>query len=76
VKWWNTLHQGASISVSKAPTMAATMFLGLMLMTFAFWAYTFAAVFARTRAIVLEQEGNRDWAAAVAAPTTPTRSAA
>src|SRR2546430_5468005 len=25
VKWWNTLHQGASVSLTKAPTMAATM---------------------------------------------------
>src|SRR6266446_10024801 len=27
VKWWNTLHQGASVSFSKAPSMAATMFI-------------------------------------------------
>src|SRR6266446_8942082 len=26
VKWWNTLHQGASVSLTKAPSMAATMF--------------------------------------------------
>jgi len=25
VKWWNTLHQGASVSLTKAPSMAATM---------------------------------------------------
>src|SRR5205807_2756410 len=28
VKWWNTLHQGASVSLTKAPTMAATMLTG------------------------------------------------
>src|SRR3954471_1117828 len=30
VKWWNTLHQGASVSVTGAPTMAATMFAGMI----------------------------------------------
>ena len=27
VKWWNTLHQGASVSVTKAPSMATPMLL-------------------------------------------------
>src|SRR3954471_5579560 len=30
VKWWNTLHQGASVSLTKAPSMAATMFAGMI----------------------------------------------
>jgi heme exporter protein C len=30
VKWWNTLHQGASVSLSKAPSMATTMLLSLI----------------------------------------------
>ena len=25
VRWWNTLHQGASVSITAAPTMAGTM---------------------------------------------------
>jgi heme exporter protein C len=56
VKWWNTLHQGASVSVLAAPKMAATMLTAMLVMTFAFWAYAFAVVFTRTRAIVLERE--------------------
>ncbi|TAK90324.1 MAG: hypothetical protein EPO09_16895, partial [Aquabacterium sp.] len=28
VQWWNTLHQGASISFKAAPTMASTMLVG------------------------------------------------
>jgi len=55
VQWWNTLHQGATISATAAPKMAATMFTALLLMTASFWAYTFAVVFARARAIVLEE---------------------
>jgi heme exporter protein C len=50
VKWWNTLHQGATISMTAAPKMAATMLAGMLLMTLAFWAYAFAVVFMRTRA--------------------------
>jgi len=30
-------------------------------MTFAFWAYAFAVVFTRARAIVLERELRNDW---------------
>jgi heme exporter protein C len=61
VRWWNTLHQGATISMTTAPKMASTMLLAMLLMTFAFWAYAFAVVFMRTRAIVLEREKDTDW---------------
>ena len=62
VKWWNTLHQGASISATSAPTMAKTMLLAMLIMTFAFWAYAFAVVFTRTRSIVLERDRHAKWA--------------
>jgi heme exporter protein C len=68
VRWWNTLHQGATISVSAAPKMASTMLLAMLLMTFAFWAYAFAVVFMRTRAIVLERERQSDWVRELVAP--------
>jgi heme exporter protein C len=61
VKWWNTLHQGATISMNAAPKMAQTMLLAMLLMTFAFWAYAFAVVFMRTRAIMLEREQHAEW---------------
>jgi heme exporter protein C len=61
VKWWNTLHQGASIGIGSAPTMAASMLLAMLLMTIAFWAYAFAVVFMRTRAIVVEREADAQW---------------
>ena len=56
VNWWNTLHQGASISLSSAPTMARQMVLALALCTLAFWAHAIAASLTRARAISLEQE--------------------
>lgn len=61
VKWWNTLHQGATISMTAAPKMASTMLTSMLIMTFAFWAYAFAVVFMRTRAIVLERECGAEW---------------
>ncbi|HEX2540612.1 MAG TPA: heme ABC transporter permease CcmC [Caldimonas sp.] len=62
VRWWNTLHQGASVSVTAAPTMASTMLTAMLIMTLAFWAYAFAVVFTRARAIVLERDSHARWA--------------
>jgi heme exporter protein C len=62
VKWWNTLHQGASVSLTKAPTMAAIMFTGMIVMVFAFWMYAIAVSLARVRAIILERERHAGWA--------------
>ncbi|MET3106256.1 heme exporter protein C [Oxalobacteraceae bacterium GrIS 2.11] len=61
VKWWNTLHQGASISMTAAPTMARIMVLGMLINTFALWAYAIAVVFMRVRCIILEREKNTAW---------------
>jgi heme exporter protein C len=61
VRWWNTLHQGATISMTAAPKMASTMLLAMLLMTLSFWAYSFAVVFTRARAIVLENERDNEW---------------
>jgi heme exporter protein C len=61
VRWWNTLHQGATISMTAAPKMAQTMLLAMLLMTFAFWAYAFAVVFTRAQALALEREHDTEW---------------
>ncbi len=61
VKWWNTLHQGSSISMTAAPKMASIMLTSMLLMTVAFWAYAFAVVLSRTRAIVMERERGAKW---------------
>ena len=57
VVWWNTLHQGASVSVTRAPTMAATMLTGMLLMALAFWAYSIAVSMVRVRCIIRERGG-------------------
>ena len=62
VRWWNTLHQGASVSLTKAPSMAATMLLGMAVMALAFWAYCIAVALVRVRVIILERERSAAWA--------------
>ncbi|MBF4499708.1 heme ABC transporter permease, partial [Vibrio vulnificus] len=42
-----------------------TMLTAMLLMTIAFWAYAFAVVFTRTRAIVLEREREAQWVQAL-----------
>ncbi|MHB8354067.1 MAG: heme ABC transporter permease CcmC [Burkholderiales bacterium] len=61
VQWWNTLHQGASVSMTKAPSMAHTMLWGMLLMALAFWAYTIAVALMRVRCIILERELTSEW---------------
>jgi heme exporter protein C len=61
VHWWNTLHQGASITVTEAPTMAAIMFVTLLIMVLAAWMYSIAVVLARARVELLERERNARW---------------
>lgn len=63
VRWWNTLHQGSSINMGAAPKMASTMLTAMLLMTIACWAYAFAVIFTRTRAIALERERESKWVA-------------
>jgi heme exporter protein C len=61
VQWWNTLHQGASVSLTRAPSMAATMLLGMLLMALAAWMYSIATALARVRSIILERERDAEW---------------
>jgi len=61
VQWWNTLHQGSSISLTAAPKMAMTMLAGILIMTAAAWCYTIAVVLARVQAIIVERERGAGW---------------
>lgn len=55
VQWWNTLHQGATIRLTAAPSIDATMLAGLLLMTLACWSYTIAVALVRVRCIMRER---------------------
>ena len=69
-KWWNTLHQGASVSLTRSPSMATTMLTGMLIMVFAFWFYSIAAALMRVRCIILERERNSDWVKQMNGPRT------
>ena len=64
---WNTLPQGSSLTMGAKQHMASTMLMAMLLLTLACWAYAFAVVFLRARAIVLEREGDAAWARALVA---------
>lgn len=64
VTWWNTLHQGSSLTLGEAPKMASTMLTAMLLSTLACWAYAFAVVLVRARALVLERDIDHAWAQA------------
>jgi len=66
VRWWNTLHQGASVSVTAAPKMASIMLTGMLIMTLACWMYAIAVALSRLRSIILERERRTDWVKALA----------
>ena len=70
VKWWNTLHQGSSVSLTKSPSMAALMLWGMLLMALAFWMYSIAIALYRARGIMLERERGSEWVKAALAQET------
>jgi heme exporter protein C len=55
VDWWNTLHQPASITLTGAPTMAASMLWPLLVSSVGFNFVFVAIVVARLRAAVMER---------------------
>ncbi|WP_430459018.1 heme ABC transporter permease CcmC [Pusillimonas minor] len=61
VQWWNTLHQGASVSLTQAPSMAMIMLVGMLIMALASWMYTVAVALMRVRCIILEREHHAGW---------------
>ncbi len=63
VQWWNTLHQGASVTVSKGSSMGEIMLWTMLIVALAFWAYTIAVALARVRCIILERERDTTWVA-------------
>ena len=61
VKWWNTLHQGASVSITAAPTMAGAMVTAMLVMAVGFWMYSIAVTLARMRCVIVERERQPSW---------------
>jgi heme exporter protein C len=60
VQWWNTLHQGSSVSF-KGTSMHVAMLWGMLLMALAAWMYSIGTTFTRARALILERERRARW---------------
>jgi heme exporter protein C len=60
VKWWNTLHQGATLKFT-GTSMQIAMQHALWLMLLACWTYAVAVTLLRVRSIILERERNTQW---------------
>jgi heme exporter protein C len=61
VEWWNTLHQGPTVSKLDAPSIAPSMLTPLLIMAIAYTVYFMVVMFARTRCEILEFERNATW---------------
>lgn len=76
VRWWNSLHQGASITPAGS-SIDPSMLRALLIMTVAAWSYTIAVALFRVRSIILERERHSRWGrsqAGGAAVADPARS--
>ena len=62
VEWWNTLHQPASFSLTRAPAMPAQMWLPLLLAVLGFYFFFGAVLITRMRLEVLRREAGSRWA--------------
>ncbi len=60
VKWWNTLHQGATIKMT-GTSMHVAMQQAMFIVLVACWLYVIAVALARVRSIILERERNTQW---------------
>lgn len=67
VVWWNTLHQGPSISQFAKPTIAASMLHPLLAMIAAFILFYFLLLIIRVRNQILLREINSHWTREVCA---------
>jgi heme exporter protein C len=61
VVWWNSLHQGPSISKLAAPSIAGSMLWPLLIMMLAFILYFGAVLCDRLRGEILRRERNASW---------------
>ncbi len=66
VTWWNTLHQGPTISRFDSPAMDLSMLWPLLIMVVAFMLYFTVVLLLRARCDVLSRERQSAWARALA----------
>ena len=68
VEWWNTLHQGPTVSKFDAPSIDVRMLIPLLVMAVAFKLFYAVVVLMRARCELLERERNTQWVSELAEP--------
>ena len=61
VEWWNSLHQGPTVTKFDKPSIHWSMLIPLLLMALAFQVYYVLALFQSCRAELLQRERNSKW---------------
>ncbi|MCZ6797529.1 MAG: heme ABC transporter permease, partial [Gammaproteobacteria bacterium] len=61
VEWWNSLHQGATVTKFDKPSIHWSMLIPLLLMALAFQVYYVLALLQSCRAELLQRERNNKW---------------
>lgn len=61
VEWWNTLHQGATFTITNAPKMSASMWVPLLVMMLGMYFLVAALAIYRTNSLILARESNKSW---------------
>lgn len=61
VEWWNTLHQGPTVTKMDKPSIHVSMLVPLLLMALAFKVYYIIALLQRARLELLQRESNANW---------------
>jgi len=61
VEWWNTLHQGPTVTRLDKPSIHLSMLVPLLVMALAFQFYYFTVLLMRARAELLERERRSAW---------------
>ncbi len=61
VEWWNTLHQGPTVSKIDKPSIHVSMLIPLLTMAVAFKFYYLVAMLQRARTELIQRERNSQW---------------
>lgn len=61
VEWWNTLHQGATLTITERPSMAPEMLYPLLISIAAFYLFFLVMLIVRLRNEILDREWKTQW---------------
>ena len=61
VEWWNTLHQGPTVTNFDKPSIHSSMLIPLLIMALAYKMFFISMLLVRLKAEILEQESRAGW---------------